>query len=136
MAYYGRYKPTEKQRQVANLMLNGKSRPDSMRQVGYSKASMHNSHKLIQSKGYQLALLEEANSLRRPITALVAKANLLADDDTVTPREALQLLDKLLNVTKKIEELAGVGAFKGTNDPDNSPLAGIIDVTSTNVTTE
>ena len=136
MAYYGRYKPTEKQRKVANLMLNGKSRPDAMREVDYSQSMLHNSHKLVQSKGYQLALLEEANSLRRPITALVAKANLLADDDTVTPREALQLLDKLLNVTKKIEELAGVGAFKHQNDPDNSPLSGIIDVTGDSVASQ
>lgn len=127
MGYYGRFRPTQKQRKAAMLKLEGMTNKQAVIEAGYSEATAHNAHHITNSQGYKRALYEMALSMSRPTAAFVAKANELATDDSVTPREALKLLNQILDVQRKLQELAGLGKQKENNNIINIDVTEIIE---------
>jgi phage terminase small subunit len=127
--YMARYRrvPSELQRRLAIETMNGKSGAKAVTAAGYSKAIAHNAHKALRSRGYLLAMQQQAEELGYISTAFINRIKILIGDgalDEVDLPEALKMLEKVATISDKYANLTG---FKKQQVP-NDGLDNIIDI--------
>ena len=122
-----RRKVSEKQHILAVGVLNGKQASKVCAEAGYSPSISRSPSKILKTKGFQLAMAEEAAKAGYIASAMMAslQAKIMAGElDTINITDTAKTLEKIVNIADKLAEMSGIKAKKDTIDG----LENIIDI--------
>lgn len=125
MARYRR-EPSNKQRKHVLLVMNGHKGKEAALQAGYTPALARQPGRLTQSRGFLIAMQQQAESLGYISTAVMAHLQVLIDDGALNEldfAETLKSLEKIANIQDKYANITG-----WKKKSEDTELTNIIDV--------